>query len=128
MSFLSISLQPSDLYQNTVGNKQDIICTLSVPPDVDPDTVELGWLFEDDIITDDGRVTIKTSRDYYNDRSPVTIIQFDPLFEDDESEYICYAVINNSFIIEPINLKNFTSKKYIHICVHYNNCTYINRL
>ena len=128
MSILSISLQPSGLYQNTVGNKQDIICSLSVPPDVDPDTVEFGWLFEDDIITDDSRVTTETSYDYYNDRSLVTIIQFDPLFEGDEGEYICYAVINSSFIIERINLQKFTGKKYIRTYVHYNNCTYINRL
>ena len=112
VSFLSIFLQPSDIYQNTVGNKQDIICSLSIPPDVVLDIVEFGWLFEDDIITDDGRVTIDTSSDYYNHSSLVTIIQFDTLFEDDDGEYICYAVINNSFIIEPINLLNFKSKKY----------------
>ena len=117
VSFLSISLQPNGIYQNTVGNKQDIICSLSIPPYVDPDIVELGWLFKDDIITDDGRVTIDTSSDYYSDSSLVTIIQFDPLFEEDEGEYICYAVINNSFIIEPINLQNFTSKKYTHIYI-----------
>ena len=110
MSFLSISLQPSGIYQNIVGYKQDVICSLSVPPDVDPYTIELGWLFEYDIITDDGRVTIDTSSDYYNDSNLATIIQFDPLFEEDKGEYICYIVINNSFIIEPINLQNFTSK------------------
>ena len=75
-----------------------------------PDTVELGWLNEDDIITDDGRVTIDTSSDYYNNSSLLTIIQFDPLFEEDGGEYICYAIINESFIFELINLQNFTSK------------------
>ena len=115
-SFLRISLQPSGYYQNTVGYRQDVICSVNLPPDIDPDTIELGWLNEDDIITDDGRVTIDTSSDYYNDSSLLTTIQFDPLFEEDEGEYICYAVINGSFIFEPINLQNFTSK--INMCIH----------
>ena len=124
VSFLSISLQPSGFYQNTIGYEQNIICSLSVPPDVDPDTVEFGWFFEDDIITDDSRVSIDTSNDYYNDSSLLTIIRFDPLFEDDEGEYICYAVINNSLIIEPFNLQNFTGKSiyiimYVYACKHY---------
>ena len=127
VSFLSISLQPNGIYQNTVGYGQNMICSLSIPPDVDPDTIELGWLFEYDIITDDGRVTIDTSSDYYNDSSLLIIIQFDPLFEEDKGEYICYAVINNSFIIEHINLQNFTSKiihctyihTYVYTCIHY---------
>ena len=73
---------------------------------MDPHTIDIHWLNEDDIITDDSRVTIGTSND---DSSLFTIIQFNPLFEDDEGEYICYAVINGSFIFEPINLQNFTS-------------------
>ena len=95
-----------------------MICSVSVPPDVDPDTVELGWLNEDDIITDDSRVTIDTSSDYFNDSTLVTIIQFDPLTEEDEGEYTCYAIINGSFTFESINLQNFTSKQCkLHACV-----------
>ena len=109
-------MQLSGFYQNTVGYRQDVICSVNLPPDVDHDAVELGWLNEDDIITGDGRVTIDTSNDYYNDSSLLTIVQFDPLFEEDEGEYICYAVINGSFIFKPINLQNFTSK--ISMCIH----------
>ena len=95
-----------------------------MPSDIDPNDIELVWLNEDDIITDDGRVTIDTSSDYYNDSSLVTIIRFDPLFEDDEGEYICYAVINGSFIFEPINLQNFRSKKTHNVlCRIIRNCT-----
>ena len=115
-SFLRISFQPSGFYQNTVGYRQDVICSVNLPPDIDPDAVELYWLNEDDIITDDGRVTIDKSSDYYNDSSLVTIIQFDPLFEDDEGEYVCYAVINGSFTFESINLQNFASE--INMCIH----------
>ena len=123
-SFLSVSLRPSGFYQNTVGYRQDVICSLPIPPGVDPDATELGWVNEDNIITDDGRVTIDTSSDYYNDSSLIRIIQFDPLFEQDEGEYICYAVINGSFTFESINLQNFTSKQtcpYIHIHI----CTFL---
>ena len=109
-SLLSITLQPSGYYQNTVGLRQNVICSVSVPPNVDPDTIELGWLNEDDIITNDSRIIIDTSIDYFNDSNLVTIIRFDPLSEKDEGEYICYAVINGSYIFELINLQNFKSK------------------
>ena len=112
-AFLNISLQHSGFSQNTVGQRQDVICSISLPPDVDPDTVELGWLNEDDIITDDNRVTIDTSSDNYDDSTLVTIIQFDPLTEEDEGEYICYAVINGSYIFGSTNLQNFRSKPAI---------------
>ena len=109
-SVLNITLQPSSFGQNIVGQRQNVICSISLPADVDPDTVKLGWLNEDDIITDDSRVTINMSRDYFNNSTLVTIIQFDPLAEEDKDEYTCYAIINGSFIIEFIYLQNFTSK------------------
>ena len=87
-----------------------MICSISLPPDVDPDTVELGWLDADDIITNDSRVTIDASGDYFNDSTLVAIIQFDPLLKEDEDEYTCYAIINGSFIFESISLQNITSK------------------
>ena len=102
---LNITIQPSGFDQNTVGQRQDVICSISVPPDVDPDTIELGWLNEDDIITDDSRVIIDTSSDYFNGSTLVTTIQFDPLTKEDENEYICYAIINRSFVFESINLQ-----------------------
>ena len=90
---------------------------------MDPDTIELGWLNEDDIITDDSRVNIiRSSNDYFNDSSLIIIIQFDPLAEEDEDEYTCYAIINGSFIFESISLQNITSKSHLDLhmytCVH----------
>ena len=118
-SVINITLQPSGFGQNTVGQRQDVICSISVPPDVDPDTIELGWLNEDNVITDDSRVTIDTSSDYFNDSTLVTVIQFDPLSEEDEDEYTCYAVINGSFIFESISLQNIISKLFSrHTYVH----------
>ena len=82
-----------------------------VPPGVDPNTTEFGWLNEDDIITDDSRVTIDTLYDYVNESILVTYIQFDPLIENDEGEYFCYMIINESLIFDSIDLQNFTSKQ-----------------
>ena len=103
-------MQPSGFDQNTIGQRQDIICSISVPPDVDPDTIELGWLDEEDIVTNDSRVTIYESNDYFNDSTVFIVIQFDPLTQEDEGEYICYAVINGSLVFEAVSLQNFTSK------------------
>ena len=67
---LNISLQFGEFGPNILGERQDVICSISVPPDVDPDTIELGWLNEDDIITDDSRVTIvRSSNDSFIDYS-----------------------------------------------------------
>ena len=109
-AFLNITLQPSGFNQTTIGQRQDIICSVSVPPDMDPDTVELGWLNEEDIVTNDSRVTIYESSDNFNDSTLFTVIQFDPLIQEDEGEYICYAVINGSLVFEAVNLQNFSSK------------------
>ena len=109
-AFLNITLQPSGFNQTTVGQRQDIICSVSVPPDMDPDTIELGWLNEEDIVTNDSRVTIYESSDNFNDSTLFTVIQFDPLIQEDEGEYICYAVINGSLVFEAVNLQNFSSK------------------
>ena len=109
-SVLNITLQPSGFGQNIVGQRQYVICSISLPPDVNTDTVELGWLNEDDIITNDSRVTIDGSSGYFNDSTLVTLIQFDPLFKEDEDEYTCYAIINGSFIFESISLQNIMSK------------------
>ena len=117
LAFLSISLQPSYPDQNTVGKRQDVTCLLSLSFNVDLDTIELAWYNEDDIVTDDDRVTINIANNYYNDSTLATVIQFDPLFEEDEGEYICYAVINDSFTIDLISLKNFTSKKNMYLCM-----------
>jgi len=92
-----------------------VICSIVVPSDVDPDDIEFGWINKENIITDDSRVTIDTSptnasSGYFNDSTLFTSIQFNPLTEEDEGQYICYAIINESFIFEPISLQNFTSK------------------
>ena len=87
-----------------------------MPPNVDPDMVELAWLNEDDIITADGRVTIAYStKDLAESSTDVsmnvvsTIIQFNPLFEIDEGTYYCYSSINDSLQFASIQLQDFKS-------------------
>jgi len=95
-----------------------VICAIAVPSDADPGNIEFGWVNKEDIITDDSRVTIDTSptdvsSGYFNDSTLFTSIQFDPLSEEDEGEYICYVIINGSFIYDFISLQNFASKYVI---------------
>jgi len=59
-------------------------------------------------------VTIDTlptdaSSGYFNGSTLFTSIQFDPLYDEDEGQYVCYAIINGSFLFESISLQNFTS-------------------
>ena len=105
--FINISLQPSGVGKTTVGQKQQMICSISIPPNLDPDTVEFGWL-NIGINANNSRVILYTTKD---DSTLVTIIQFDTLIEEDEDEYICYAVMNGSLIYESIDLHEFTSKQ-----------------
>ena len=110
-------MQPSGVDQNTVGQRQDVICSISVPPDVDPDTIELGWLNEDDIITDDNRVTVIDIEPVNSSSniSNTTIIRFAPLYEDDEGNYTCYSIVNESEFFTSIQLQNFRSKYIIFV-------------
>ena len=109
----NVYLQISNVSQNTIGQMQDANCSISVPSNVDPDTIELGWLNENDIVTNDSRVTIiKYLNGTTNLSSSViiTAIRFSPLFEDDKGAYSCYSVVNKSIKLASINLQNFISK------------------
>ena len=97
-----------------------MICSISVLPDVDPDTIELGWLNENDIITDDSRVTIIESWNDLTSNSSnssisviTTVIRFDPLYEHDDGNYTCYARTNESETFASVILQNFRSKHHL---------------
>ena len=105
-SILSISLQPSGFSQNTVGQRQEVICSIFIPISVDPDAIKLAWLNEEDIVTTDGRVTVDELSGNSSAGNLTVTIQFDPLFEDDENNYTCYAIINGSFVFESIELQS----------------------
>jgi len=109
----NIFLRPSGFDQNTVGQRQDVICSIIVPSDVDPDSIELNWRNEENIVTNDSRVTIiDTTNDLTNFSTSIitTIIQFDPLFEDDVGNYSCYSKMNESVRFVSIQLQNFNCK------------------
>ena len=112
-SFPTISLQPSGLSQNTVGQRQDVICSIYLPPTVDINTIRLGWLYEDDITTDNSRVTVDRLSYNFNNNTLVKSIHFDPLTEEDANkEYICYVIINTLFVIESLALEHLKSKLF----------------
>ena len=112
----TILLQPNGFSQNTVGQIQDVICSISVTSNADLDSVELAWFNKEDIVTMDGRVRIidsaNDSANFSSDNTSVitTIIQFNPLFQNDEGNYACYSVVNGSVKFESIQLQNFRSE------------------
>ena len=83
-----------------------MICSIFIPINVDPDAITLAWLNEEDIVTTDGRVTIDESSGNSSAGNLSVTIQFGPLFEDDENNYTCYAIVNGSFIFESIELQS----------------------
>ena len=108
-----ITLQPSSF---TVGQRQDVICSVSATSDVDLDSINLAWINEENIVTIDERVTIIESMNdltnftsNFNASVITTVIQFDPLFEYDEGIYGCYLMVNESVRCQSIQLQNFTS-------------------
>ena len=109
-----ISLRADDGFEpNTIGQRQEVVCSISVPPDVDSDTIELGWL---DITNDTRKTIFKLTNDSFNNASNsstiviTTVIQFNPLFEDDKGTYSCfYSKMNESAMFTSIRLKSFIS-------------------
>jgi len=119
-------LSPSIFLQSTeafVGQRQDLICTISVS-DMDLDAVNLGWFNEEGIITNDSRVNIvELPNDVvilpnFTRTVITTLIQFDPLIEFDEDTYSCYySVANETEISTSFQLMPL-SKFYMHyMCV-----------
>ena len=111
-SILSISLQPNGFSQNTVGQRQEVICSIFIPINVDLDSITLAWLNKEDIVTTDGRVTIDESSGNSSAGNISVTIRFDPLFEDDANNYTCYALINGSFVFESMELQNRSKQAY----------------
>jgi len=109
----NIFLRPSGFDQNTVGQRQDVICLIVVPSDVYPDNIELNWCNEENIVTNDSRVTINDATNdltNFNTSLISTIIQFDPLFENDVGSYSCCSKMNESVQFASIQLQNFKCK------------------
>jgi len=99
-----------------------VICSISLSSNVDPDFIELSWLKKEDFITANGRVTVINDDNNFNASNLIksTIIRFEPLTEEDESNYICYAKINGSFVFKLIELQDFISKYHI---IYFSTCT-----
>ena len=69
---------------------QDITCSVTITSTIDPDSVELTWTLDDNIIITDNRVTIITNiTENPFSFTYTTIIQFAYLMEGDEGNYTC---------------------------------------
>ena len=69
---------------------QDITCSVTITSIIDPNSVELTWTLDDNIITTDNRVTIITNiTENPFSFTYTTIIQFAYLMERDEGNYTC---------------------------------------
>ena len=71
---------------------QDIICSVTITSEIDPNLVKLTWTLDDSIITTDNRVTIITNiTENPSSFTYTTVIQFAYLMEGDEGNYTCIA-------------------------------------
>ena len=110
-----------------MGKIQNIICSVTITSEIDPNSVELTWANNDSIITTDNRVTITPTNITENPSSFTysTTIQFAYLMEGDKGNYTCnvavddmmesYSIImQNSKSMYAINIK-YTCNMYIFI-------------
>ena len=110
-----ISFLPSGFLQGTVGEMQDIICSVTISSAVDPDSIELTWTDADNIVTADDRVTIISTNITENSFSftYTTAIQFAYLTEDDGGSYTCNIAVDNMMESRSVALQNLRSKQIL---------------
>ena len=106
-----ISLQPSGFFSGTIGQMQDLICSVTITSAIDPDSVELIWLDSENIITSDNRVTVTPTNITSNAFSftYTTVLQFAYLMEGDEGNYTCNLVADEMLESQTVRLQNFRS-------------------
>ena len=111
MSIPRISLQPSAFLQETVGEMQNIMCSVTITSAIESDSVELTWTNNDSIITTDNRVTITPTNITENPSSFTysTTIQFAYLMEGDEGNYTCNVTVDDMMESHSITLQNLRS-------------------
>ena len=115
-----ISLQPSGFFSGTIGQMQDLICSVTITSAIDPNSVQLIWLDSENIITSDNRVTVTPTNITSNAFSftYTTVLQFAYLMEGDEGNYTCNLVADDMFESQTVRLQNFRSM-YVHICSNF---------
>ena len=116
-----ISLQPSGFFSGTIGQMQDLICSVTITSAIDSGTVQLTWLDSDNIVTSDNRVTVTPTNITSNAFSftYTTVLQFAYLMEGDEGNYTCNLVADEMFESQTVRLQNFRSM-YVFACIYSN--------
>ena len=103
-----VSFQPSGFLQGVIGEMQDIICSVTVTSELDPNSVELTWTNADSIITTDSRVTITPTSVTVNPSSfeYTTTIRIAYLIEGDEGIYTCNVAVGGLMKFHSTTLQN----------------------
>jgi len=106
-----ISFQPSGFFSRVIGERQDIICSVTINSAIDPSSVELTWTNDNGIITSDNRVTIVPTKVTANLHSftYTTVIQFAYLMEADEGNYTCNVTVDEMMESRTTILQNLRS-------------------
>ena len=102
--------------QGVVGEKQDIICSVTITSAIDPDLVKLTWRNAESNITADSRVTIITNITHNPfSFAYTTVIHFTYLMEGDEGNYTCNVKVDDMMESCSIILQNFRSMQTLKI-------------
>ena len=122
-----ISMQPSGFFSGIIGEKQDIVCSVTITSTIDPSLVVLIWMNASSIITSDSRVTIIPTNVTANSHSftYTTTIQFAYLTEADEGNYICNVAVNEMMESRTTSLQNLRSMQYAYNKVNHYMLMYV---
>ena len=94
----------------TVGDPQDVICSIASTSGLDPNTVTTSWTGPNAVITNDDRVTVNATVD---NNIYTTILHFDHLLESDEGIYTCNITTSDNTVSLSANFTDLASKLFM---------------
>ena len=104
----------------TVGDPQDVICSITSTTVLDANSVTTSWTGPNGVITNDDRVTINITVD---NNIYTSILHFDHLLESDEGIYTCNITTIDHSVSLTANFTDLISKLFMYSSEH----TYIRR-
>ena len=99
-----ILLEPSYLWQGTIGEAHKLICLIALSSKGNSSLVNLTWNFT----SNDNRVAVIPTTVITDDSIGIiytTVIQFDYLLEEDEENYTCTLTIEGDSAKSTFNLE-----------------------
>ena len=95
----------------TVGDPQDVICSITSTTVLDANSVTTSWTGPNGVITNDDRLTINITVD---NNIYTTILHFDHLLESDEGIYTCNITTTDHFVSLSTNFTDLISKLFMY--------------